>query len=59
MENLPKPLSHSDVYIFKGENSKTDEERTSDDVEHNCINQKLSTRLSVVKCLFPTNWKDD
>jgi len=40
------------VYIFKGEeDSKTDENPTSDDVDLNCINQTQSTHLSVVRCV--------
>jgi len=35
--------SDFDVYTFKEEDSKTDEETTSDDVGLNCINQTLST----------------
>jgi len=38
------------MYIFKGEDSKTNEKRTSDDV--GLINQIPSTHLSVVKCVF-------
>ena len=52
--------SDSDVYIFKGENSKTDEKPTSGDVCLNCINQTPSTHLSVVKCVSsPPAEKDD
>jgi len=37
------------VCVFKGENSETDEEPTSDDVGLNCISQTPSTYLYVVK----------
>jgi len=48
------------VYIFKVEDSETDEEPTSDDVGLNCINQTPLTYLSVVKCVsFPPAEKDD
>jgi len=43
--------SDSDVHIFKGEDSETDKEPTSDDVGLNCINQTSSTHLSVVICV--------
>jgi len=43
--------SNSNVYIFKGEHYEADEEPTSDDVGLNCINQTLSTYLSVVRCV--------
>ena len=48
------------VYILEGEDSKTDEEPTSDDVNLNCINQISSIHLSVVRCVpsQPTE-KDD
>ena len=39
------------MYTFKGEDSETDEEPTSDDVGLNCINQTGSTHLFVVKCV--------
>jgi len=39
------------VYIFKGEDSETDEEPTSDDVGLNYINQTPLTHLSVIKCV--------
>jgi len=52
--------SNSDVYIFKREDSKTDEEPTSDGVSLNCINQISSTHLSIIKCVsFPPAEKDD
>ena len=43
--------SESDVYIFKGEDSETDEDLISDDVGLNCINQTPSNHLSIVKVL--------
>jgi len=49
-----------DMYIFKGEDSETDKEPTSDDVGLSCINQTLSTHLFIVKCVFsPPTEKDD
>jgi len=39
------------VYIFKGEDSETDEKPTSDYVGLNCINQTPYIHLSVVTCV--------
>jgi len=47
------------VYIFKGEDSETDEEPTSDDIGLIYINQTPSTHLSVVKCVSSPTEKED
>jgi len=52
--------SDSDMYIFNGEDSETDEEPTSDKVGLNCINQTPLTHLSVVRRVpFPPAKKND
>jgi len=45
--------SKSDVYIFKGEDSETDEDLISDDVGQS----NATTHLSVVKCALTTSLK--
>jgi len=39
------------VYIFKGEDSETDEDPTSDYIGLNCINQTPSIHLSIIRCV--------
>ena len=51
--------SDFDVYIFKEENSKTDEKPRIDDVGFNCIDQAPSGHLSVIRCVLSQPTEED